>query len=142
MKGQRTVLYGLLAFLMLCALPVAVARADGLSKDDLSSSSWNTYYTVGGQKVRAIVTFDGKSGTYDVLNADGDVIATGNLSKVLYAMVDAKKGTFFIQGEWSLNGESGGFTFKSVRDDPFRFAGEWVSGGGKRSGKWNGKYRP
>lgn len=141
MRPQQWIIRGLLASLAVVALTVSAARADGLTKDDLRNSSWDTSYTVGGQRVRAIVTLNGDSGSYDLIDGNGNVLATGKLSGVAYAMVDPKRGTFFIQGTWELDGQSGGFTFTASRNDPFRFTGSWTSGG-RRGGEWNGKYLP
>lgn len=130
---------GILALLALAGPTAGLVRADQLTKEELRTSSWDTHYTVSGQRVHATVTFNGPSGSYDLLDDNGNVLATGDLSHLHYD-VNPANGAFAIAGHWALNGESGSLFFSSIHGNPLRFRGHWTNPAQHGRGPWNGVY--
>lgn len=119
----------------LLALLPGIANAQGLSREQLQRSRWDTSYVAGEQRVRAIMKFDGTSGKYQLVDGRGTVYATGELTDVGYDR-NPDTGAFAIRGRWSLSGQSGNLTIQSDRNDVQRFSGMWTRGG--QSGEWTG----
>jgi hypothetical protein len=142
MHATRLLGMGILALAALIGPASTLVRADPLSKDDLRHSSWDTYYAVQGMQVHAIVTFNGQSGMYNVLDDNGNTIDTGALNGV-HIDFNQATGAFVIAGDWSMDGQSGHYTFFSTSTDPPQFRGNWTNYNNRGlKGTWNGSYLP
>lgn len=116
---------------LLGTIPVA-----SVSASELQGSTWSTQYRApSGQVVSAVVQFNGAEGSYDVLDAFGNCLATGQLYDIRYF---EGQNNFFIEGHWALNGVMGSFRFQNRPGDLDTFSGSW-SDSQRRSGFWNGR---
>jgi len=114
-----------------CCLGMAgQARAQGLPSDELQRSVWDTTYdALGGDRIQAMVVFDGPRGYYEIPGARGELWA------VRYESSTNVPGNATITGRWSLGGVEGTFRFFVSGG---AFSGSWQSSG--RSGVWNGRF--
>lgn len=104
---------------------------------ELRSTRWDSRFTFeNGTEQRAIVTLAGNTGSYDLVDQNGRVLSTGQLSKLQYFDRD---GGGLMTGSWSLGGEAGFFQFNFDGGNTSRFTGGWYTNGAKRSGKWSGR---
>lgn len=113
------------------------AFAQGLVAE-VQNSRWDTRYdTVGGDHIRAIVTFNGRSGDYQVLDDRGNAVDRGQLSNIGY--FPGAGGGALITGKWSMDGQRGFFQMNVDARSPSSIHGGWnfdnVSRGG---GRWSG----
>ena len=140
-------------FAALCVLTTGIlvggAAAQGLNDGfrTLKQSTWDTTYQTSAGEVRAQMRFNDRSGSYDVLDAAGNVMGTGTLSNVNY-MLSTTPGqeAFGINGNWSYQGQAGYFEFRS-EGGINRFTGAWGTGQGpydpnrRKGGNWTGSRR-
>ena len=104
---------------------------DFWTKSELKKSSWTTVYTTAsGKKVPAQIKFNGSEGSYTTK------FGKGQLTDIQYGIeLDTVPGpSFQITGTWSLQGDSGNFTFSSKGRDKFK--GSWQGDNG--NGTWLG----
>src|SRR5690242_3541917 len=105
MKAQ---LLSLALALTACGAPAPTTSAVKADVNDVRYSTWSTTYYGPGFQVNATVVLDDTSGYYTTDSGD-----QGQLTGVRYAYItpdpDLKVGVY---GTWSMNGQSGGFTFR------------------------------
>lgn len=122
---------------MLCVSMVAGLCGDLSAADinDIQRSCWNSTYQddAGTFVVSSYIELKGNSGTYRLQNGQ-----VGTLTNLRYAYITpAPELKVGVYGTWSLNGQSGQFTFR-VTGNGQQFGGQWTNGPNQR-GTWNGQ---
>jgi hypothetical protein len=101
-----------------------------------TQSQWDTEYDSSGVQVHAIVTFSNDKGSYNIIDNNNNVTATGIMSNIKYFVMSDTH--WLITGHWSLQGSSGAFQFNGA-GGPDQFTGGWFSAPPQSGGgQWNG----
>jgi len=105
-------------------VPDGAKLLNALLGTQFDHSRWDSTYQSPAGLVRAIITFSGGTGIYQLVDGSGAVTNTGQMTNVQYQVTSPTLWAIF--GNWSFQGVTGTFQFNS-QGSPNNFVGYWMS---------------